>query len=91
MRNVLIIINNLVIAYVLILNFKHDTPVGRAPRWPEKRVIDFTMEGFNALLYTPNVRGIVWLLAQHQDQLGKKIIRSFTVHWHKMMCLNCCS
>ena len=67
------------LAYVPRMNFKTDEPVRRAPTWPEKRVIYSWMEGFNALLYTPNVRGIVWLLAQHQEQLGKKTIWSITV------------
>jgi hypothetical protein len=68
-----------ILAYVLRMNFKTDNPLGRAPRWPEKRVIYSWMEGFNALLYTPNLRGVVWLLVQHQGQLGKKTIQSITV------------
>ena len=37
------------------------------------------MAGFDALLYTPNIRGIMWLLIQHQDTLGKKAIDSIEV------------
>ncbi|KAJ9270908.1 hypothetical protein DTO212C5_3133 [Paecilomyces variotii] len=33
---------------------------------------------FNALLYTPNVRGVAWLLIQHKQQLGRRIITQIT-------------
>ena len=69
------------LARVLQKNFKKD-PVagtGRAPKWPEFKKITPDMYGFNALLYTPNIRGIVWLLIQHHDLIGKKTIESITV------------
>ncbi|KAL4968653.1 uncharacterized protein BDV14DRAFT_196954 [Aspergillus stella-maris] len=34
---------------------------------------------FNALLYTPNGRGIGWLLLQHKTQLGVRAVSEITV------------
>ena len=69
------------LAHVLKMHFPKDEPVGRAPEWPERRKITPDMEGFNAMLSTPNIRGIVWLLVQHRKKgfAGKKIISSLTV------------
>lgn len=36
-------------------------------------------EFFNALLATPNANGVVWLLAQHREQLGWKTVKSIRV------------
>ncbi|KAJ9222528.1 hypothetical protein DTO169C6_5119 [Paecilomyces variotii] len=33
---------------------------------------------YNALLYTPNVRGVAWLLIQHKQQLGRRTISKIT-------------
>nr|OQO22905.1 hypothetical protein B0A51_08457 [Rachicladosporium sp. CCFEE 5018] len=41
---------------------------------------DATMQtAFEALVGTPNVSGIVWLLVQHWEAMGKKTIKSITV------------
>lgn len=66
-----------------VLKKKWSKEGGRAPRYPDKRVItpEKDRDGFNALLYTPHVRGVVWLLVQHhQDSMfGKKEIESIEV------------
>lgn len=36
-------------------------------------------DDFNSLLYTPNVRGLAWLLIQHKPQLGHKRISKITL------------
>ena len=70
-----------ILAYVLKEHWPDDDPVGRAPRWPERRRITPNMEGFNALLNTPNIRGIVWMLIQHSEEskMGRKTIKAITV------------
>jgi hypothetical protein len=41
---------------------------------------DQTEVGFNMLLATPPVRGVVWMLAQHRAALGNKWISSIEVY-----------
>ncbi|KAK3707570.1 hypothetical protein LTR37_012065 [Vermiconidia calcicola] len=57
-----------------------DPNPGRAPEWPRMRRITPLMPGSNALLYTPNVRGVVWLLVQHHTTFGKTQIKSITAY-----------
>ncbi|KAI7285126.1 hypothetical protein KC345_g1902 [Hortaea werneckii] len=60
-------------------------PPWQAPVWPglvvRPRGSDGGGEGefFNALLATPNANGVVWLLAQHREQLGWKTVKSIRV------------
>ncbi|GAB1743600.1 hypothetical protein NU219Hw_g526t2 [Hortaea werneckii] len=62
-------------------------PPWQAPIWPGLvvRPEESAGEGefFNALLATPNANGVVWLLAQHREQLGWKTVRSIRV-WSDM-------
>lgn len=62
---------------------------GIPPPWPglvfappaaTKLKEDIAMQqAFQAVLATPNVRGVVWLLLQHKWQLGAKTVKSITV------------
>ncbi|KAI7512487.1 hypothetical protein KC347_g2388 [Hortaea werneckii] len=58
-------------------------PPWQAPVWPGLvvRREESGDEGdfFNALLATPNANGVVWLLAQHREQLGWKTVKSIRV------------
>ncbi|KAI6863252.1 hypothetical protein KC323_g5135 [Hortaea werneckii] len=60
-------------------------PPWQAPVWPGLVVRPTESDGgsegdfFNALLATPNANGIVWLLAQHREQLGWKTVKSIRV------------
>ncbi|KAI6837137.1 hypothetical protein KC340_g4499 [Hortaea werneckii] len=58
-------------------------PPWQAPVWPGLvvRPEESAGEGgfFNALLATPNANGVVWLLAQHREQLGWKKVKSIRV------------
>ncbi|RMY64387.1 hypothetical protein D0863_09862 [Hortaea werneckii] len=58
-------------------------PPWQAPVWPGLvvRPEEGADEGevFNALLATPNANGVVWLLAQHREQLGWKSVKSIRV------------
>lgn len=65
-----------ILARVLQLNFPDNTNPGRAPNSPESRKITEEMPGFNALIETPNVRGVAWLLMQHQGLFAGKSIKS---------------
>lgn len=81
-----------ILAHALRQNFPKDEPVGRAPEWPQTRKITPNTEGFNAMLNTPNIRGIVWLLVQHREEgkfNGHKIITSLTVSAY-LASLNVC-
>lgn len=51
-----------------------------APTWPGM-VLREGDEGFAALVGSPNVAGLCWLLIQHQgeEQLGKKTVKSVRV------------
>ncbi|KAK3698739.1 hypothetical protein LTR37_016829 [Vermiconidia calcicola] len=61
---------------------------GIPPRWPgytfrpkfgPNGKEDKAMEPFLAMLGTPNCMGVVWLLAQHQEVLGKEKVKAITV------------
>ncbi|GAB1728509.1 hypothetical protein NU195Hw_g7059t1 [Hortaea werneckii] len=60
-------------------------PPWQAPVWPGLVVRPTESDGggegefFNALLATPNANGVVWLLAQHREQLGWKTVKSIRV------------
>jgi len=47
--------------------------------WPAIEIINVGQAGFEAMLYTPNVRGLVWMLIQHRDVFKNETIRSITV------------
>ncbi|KAK5119700.1 hypothetical protein LTR85_007276 [Meristemomyces frigidus] len=68
------------LAFVLRKKYPKMQPLGRAPDWDRR--IKFTpgMDEFNALVGTPNVRGVAWLLIQHQSTFGRKTIVSITVY-----------
>lgn len=58
------------------------------PPWPGKQFHRPTAskpgkqdDPFLALLGTENVKGVAWMLAQHQSQLGSRVIESITVWW----------
>lgn len=62
-------------------------PVWQAPVWPGL-VVRADGQGsdgelFRALLGTPNARGVVWLLAQRREGLGRKAVRSIRV-WNDL-------
>lgn len=63
------------LAHVLKLNFPNDNPAGQAPNgWNNKRVITPDMQGFAALLDTPAVRAVAWMLIQHLPTAGLNIV-----------------
>ncbi|KAK4545908.1 hypothetical protein LTR36_002472, partial [Oleoguttula mirabilis] len=68
------------LAFVLRKKYPKMQPVGQAPDWDHR--IKFTpgMEEFNALMGTPNIRGVAWMLIQHQSTFGRKTIVSITVY-----------
>ena len=57
--------------------FKGKT-VRKAPIWPGL-VLYPGDEGFNAMLGSPNACGVCWLILQHQEDMGHKVVASVRV------------
>ncbi|EME87645.1 uncharacterized protein MYCFIDRAFT_205747 [Pseudocercospora fijiensis CIRAD86] len=52
----------------------------KAKPWPGD-MFEPGHEGFEALIATPNVSGVVWMLVQHEEEFGRKEIKSLRVWW----------
>lgn len=50
-----------------------------APAWGDRCVFHSGEDGANAILASPNGRGIAWMLLTHRAQLGMKRIKSIAV------------
>lgn len=62
--------------------------------WDDAEEISTESDEGKALLYSPNARGVAWLLAQHKEVLGLKTIRGIKVFsdvegcwatWHMLL------
>lgn len=47
--------------------------------WPDSRVFTPADEEFKYLLYTPNMRAVVWMLIQRREDLGELTIQEIKV------------
>ncbi|KAI6790579.1 hypothetical protein KC363_g5886 [Hortaea werneckii] len=54
---------------------------GRVPLWNDDFMFEIGSACYNALLATPNCRGIAWFLTQHKQRLGAKVPFSVKVWW----------
>ncbi|KAK3719478.1 hypothetical protein LTR37_004336 [Vermiconidia calcicola] len=50
----------------------------QAPTWPGF-VVKEGEEGFTAMVGSPNVSGVAWLIIQHQSDMGHKTIKSIQI------------
>lgn len=52
---------------------------GSLPLWPQKLTFQPDSDEGKALLGTIQLKGIMWMLIQHREQLGKKAIKTICV------------
>lgn len=50
-----------------------------APAWSHRWLFAAGEEGGNAILASPNGRGVAWMLLTHREQLGRKRVKSVAV------------
>lgn len=49
------------------------------PLWDQRLTLQPNTEEFDALLATVQLKGIMWMLLQHREQLGKKYIKKMCI------------
>ncbi|CAA9962858.1 hypothetical protein PTMSG1_06226 [Pyrenophora teres f. maculata] len=65
----------------IVERITHDLAAGEHLYWPGL-VLDANSEQAMALLGTPNGGGVAWMLAQHRQQLGHKVVEKVVLFYH---------